>query len=390
MAPIRTLVEGSCDPAFSRVRDAFHNNFTAHDEVGAAVTVYVGRREVVDLWGGWRDAARCKPWARSTIVNAYSVGKGITSMLVLALVGQQRLALDQKVADVWPAFGANGKSEVTLREVLSHQAGLPAIRSLLADNDLGNWSGITDTLAQQAPWWEPGTAHGYHVNTFGFLAGEAARRAAGAASFRRALQEVLCQRADAEFYVGLPMFAHRLCADIVGNSAIPRDRDALANLVVPPETPPEQREMRNKAYTNPPAISGVGVVNSSWWRSIEIPSTNGHGTARGVARLYAEALTGSLFPQSLLEEACTTQSEGPDEILGRETRFGLGFQLPQEHRRMGPGKRTFGHFGYGGSLGFGDPDSQISFAYLMNRPGERWQSPRSESLIDAVYASLGA
>lgn len=311
-------------------------------------------------------------------------------MLVLALVGQQRLALDQKVADVWPAFGANGKSEVTLREVLSHQAGLPAIRSLLADNDLGNWSGITDTLAQQAPWWEPGTAHGYHVNTFGFLAGEAARRAAGAASFRRALQEVLCQRADAEFYVGLPMFAHRLCADIVGNSAIPRDRDALANLVVPPETPPEQREMRNKAYTNPPAISGVGVVNSSWWRSIEIPSTNGHGTARGVARLYAEALTGSLFPQSLLEEACTTQSEGPDEILGRETRFGLGFQLPQEHRRMGPGKRTFGHFGYGGSLGFGDPDSQISFAYLMNRPGERWQSPRSESLIDAVYASLGA
>ena len=231
--------------------------------------------------------------------------------------------------------------------------------------------------------------HGYHVNTFGFLVGEVARRAAGAPSFRRALQEGLCQQADAEFHVGLPMFAHRLCAEIVGAATEPMDPAAIAAFVVPANTAPEHREMCAMTYGNPPAFSGIGVVNSSWWRSIEIPSTNGHGTARGVARLYAEALAGRLFPDSLLAEACATQADGMDCILGRNTRFGLGFQLPEEHRPIGPGKRAFGHFGYGGSLGFADPDSGISFAYLMNRPGDRWQSPRAEALIDAAFACLG-
>ena len=390
MGTTTQTTEGFCDPAFERVRAAFAHNFDAHDEIGASVAVCVGRRTVVDLWGGWRDAARHKPWAGSTIVNAYSVGKGITSLLVLALVGQQRLALDQKVADVWPEFGTAGKASITLREVLSHQAGLPAIRAPLENSDLGNWAGMTEALAQQEPWWEPGHAHGYHVNTFGFLAGEIARRAAGASSFRRALQEVLCQPAEAEFHVGLPMFAHRLCADIIGDVTQPIDPEIMESFLVPPTTPPEHREMLRKTYSNPAAFSGIGVVNSSWWRSIEIPSTNGHGTARGVASLYAEALSGGLFPESLLAEACLPQAEGMDSILGRNTRFGLGFQLPEKQRPIGPSAQAFGHFGYGGSLGFADPDSGVSFGYLMNRPGDRGQSPRTESLIDAVYASLGA
>ena len=385
-----TPVDGFCDPAFERVREAFRNNFSAHDEIGAAVTVCVGRREVVDLWGGWRDAAQRHPWTASTIVNSYSVGKGITALLALALVGQRRLSLDAKVAEVWPAFGAGGNAPTTLRELLSHRAGLPALRQPMENADLGNWGKISDALAHQDPWWEPGTAHGYHVNTFGFLVGELIRRATGAASFRRALQEALCGPLEAEFHVGLPMFAHRLCAEICGAAAQPIEPDAIAAFVVPPDTPPTQRAMRALAYNNPPALSGLGVVNSSWWRSIEVPSTNGHGTARGVARLYAEAITGGLFPESLLAEACTAHSEGIDRVLGRSTRFGLGFQLPEKNRPMGPGTRTFGHFGYGGSLGFGDPDSGISFAYLMNRPGDRWQSPRSESLIDAVYACVGS
>ncbi|MFP6663557.1 MAG: serine hydrolase domain-containing protein [Deltaproteobacteria bacterium] len=388
MAASAVPIDGFCDPAFERVREAFRENFDQFDEVGAAVAVYIGGRQVLDLWGGWRDEAKTRPWEKNTLVNAYSVGKGITAILVLALVGQRRLDPDQAVTAVWPEFGAAGKDKITLRQILAHQGGLPALREELPDEALSDWQRITASLAAQEPFWEPGTAHGYHVNTHGFLTGEMARRASGAPSFRRALREVLTQSLDAEFHIGLPLYAHRLCADIIGVMARPIDIAHARKFVAPPSGDPATDEMKFKAYFNPSAITGQGVVNSSWWRSLQIPSTNGHGTARGVARIYAAALDGSLFPQSVLDDACTPQVDGLDRILDRPTRFGLGFQLAQDSRPIGPNARSFGHFGYGGSLGFADPDTGLAFAYVMNRPGERWQSPRAGALIDAAYACL--
>ena len=384
-------IDGVTDPRFEPVREAFHANFAAHDEVGAAVAVHVGGRCVVDLWGGFQDEARTRPWERDTLVNSYSVGKGITSILVLTLAGRGRLDPDAPMAATWPEFAAGGKEKITLREVLAHQGGMAAFREPLRDEDLKDWPKLTASLAAQEPWWEPGTAHGYHVNTHGFLTGEMARRAAGAPSFRRALREHLAGPLDAEVHIGLPLYAHRRCAQIVGGSTEPiADPESVREFVVPQGGDPAFDEMRFRAYFNPRSIAGVGVVNSSWWRSIEVPSTNGHMTARGVAAIYAATLTGTLLPNSLLADACATQAEGTDMVLNRPTRFGLGFQLPQENRKIGPNPRAFGHFGYGGSLGFADPDADLAFAYVMNRPGERWQSPRANALIEAAYACLEA
>lgn len=382
-------IDGVTDPRFASVREAFRANFDAHEEIGAALAVHAGGQCVVDLWGGWQDEARQRSWERDTLVNAYSVGKGVTSILVLTLAGRGLLDPDRPMATVWPEFGAAGKEKVTLRQVLAHQGGLAAFRADLRDESLADWPHLTALLAAQEPWWDPGAAHGYHVNTHGFLTGEIARRAAGAPSFRRALRDILTGPLDAEVHVGLPLYAHRRCARIVGPSTEPiPDPEAAREFVVPQGGDPALDTMRFRAYFNPPSIAGVGAVNSPRWRSLEIPSTNGHMTARGVAKIYAAALDGTLFPTSLLEDACRTQSEGEDLVLNRPTRFGLGFQLPQENRPIGPNPRAFGHFGYGGSLGFADPDAGLSFAYVMNRPGERWQSPRAAALIEAVYDCL--
>lgn len=388
MAASEVPIDGFCDPAFEPVREAFRENFDQFDEVGASVALRIHGRQVLDLWGGWRDEEKTRLWEKDTLVNCYSVGKGITAILVLALVGQRRLDPDQPMAAVWPEFAAAGKEKVTLRQILAHQGGLPALREELPDKALSDWRRITTALAAQEPFWEPGTAHGYHVNTHGFLTGEMARRASGAPSFRRALRDVLTQPLEAEFHIGLPLYAHRLCADIIGGTARPIDIAHARDFVAPPSGDAATDEMKFKAYFNPPAITGQGVINSSWWRSLQIPSTNGHATARAVTRIYAAALDGSLFPQSVLDDACTPQVDGLDRILDRPTRFGLGFQLAQDSRPIGPNARTFGHFGYGGSLGFADPDTGLAFAYVMNRPGERWQSPRAGALIDAAYACL--
>ena len=176
-APFR--IGGDCDAAFHRVRRAFDENFASRDEIGAGICVVVGGRPVADLWGGFTDGSRSKSWQRDTLVNVYSVGKGVTSLLALRLVQDGRLELDAKIAERWPEFAAEGKGETTLRMLLSHQAGLPAVREVLPEGAWADWSRMTSALAAQAPFWAPGTAHGYHTNTFGFLVGELVCRATG-------------------------------------------------------------------------------------------------------------------------------------------------------------------------------------------------------------------
>ncbi len=379
---------GVCDPAFERVREAFRANFADLDEVGAGVAVHLGGRQVVDLWGGFMDHARKQDWQQDTLVNTYSVGKGIAAILILALMARRQLDADAPVASAWPDFAAGGKGAITLRVLMAHQAGLPAFREALPNEALADWSRLTASLAAQEPWWSPGTAHGYHVNTYGFLVGEVARRAAGAVSFSDALREVVTGPRGAGFHVGLKPHENGRCAEVVGGGATVYDPELAQRMVVPPSSDAVADRMKLAAYFNPPAVAGLGVVNTDWWRSLQVPSTNGHATARGVARIYAASLDDTFVPRSLLEEAILPVSDGLDLILDRPTRFGLGFQLAQESRPIGQNPRAFGHFGYGGSLGFADPDAGLAFGYVMNRPGERWQSPRANALIKAVYESL--
>jgi CubicO group peptidase (beta-lactamase class C family) len=376
-------IDGFCDPRFSSVAEAFRANFTRHGEPGGAVAVTLAGRPVVDLWGGWKDRDRTQAWARDTLVNFFSVSKALCTICTLRLVEQGRLDLDAPVSKVWPEFAANGKSAITTRHVLTHQAGLPSLREQLPAGAMLDWQAMVEALARAEPWWEPGTAHGYHVNTFGFLLGEIVRRVDGR-SIGTMLREDVVRPLDADVHIGLPAHEHARVAEYLW----PLSAASSEGM------PGAEEAMRWNAYWNPPGVSGGGYVNRPEWRSAEVPSTNGHGTARGVARIYAALANGGavdgvriLSPETVV---CATveQSNGYDLINQRSSRFGLGFQLTQTERPLGPNPRAFGHFGAGGSLGFCDPDTGIAFGYVTNDMGPRWQNPRNRGLIDAIFASL--
>jgi CubicO group peptidase (beta-lactamase class C family) len=378
------LIEGACDARFAPVREAFAGNFAKHGEIGAAVALYVGGRKVVDLWGGHADQARTRPWTEETLVNFFSIGKAITATCVLYLVQRGLLDLDTPVTRWWPEFGAADKEGVTLRHVMSHRAGMPAVREPLPPGAMLDWDRMTKALASQAPWWTPGSGHGYHVNTFGYLLGEPVRRAAGK-TLGTVLRQEIAGPLGADVHIGLPSLEHRRVAEFVyPQRAAPEDGAAPAT----PKLPTTDEEwMRAKTYNNPFGVSGGPYVNTEAWRLAEIPSTNGHGTARGVARVYQGLLEGLIVPD-VLAEATREHSCGQDIILERPSRFGLGYQLTQEERPLGPNPRAFGHFGAGGSLGFCDPDAEAAFGYVMNHMGPRWQNPCNRALIDAIYRCL--
>ncbi|HEX7406332.1 MAG TPA: serine hydrolase domain-containing protein [Candidatus Binatia bacterium] len=375
---------GSCDARFAGVRNALAQNFRAHGEVGAAVAITVEGRLVVDLWAGWVDRERTRAWQRDTLVNVFSVGKGMAALSLLILVERGQVDLDAPVARYWPEFAARGKRDVTVRMLLCHRAGLPAIRRPLPDLAMYDWELMTSALAQEEPWWEPGRQHGYHVNTFGFLIGEVVRRVSGdsiGAFFRREIAAPLA--ADFHFGIG-PEHDDRI-ADYLFAATPPQ--------IVADDDDDERRFLLGCVYMNPPGLSGPGTVNTRAWRAAEMPSTNGHANARAVARIYSalacgEAVDGiRLLRAETIAHAVAEASSGLDVVLRRPSRFGLGFQLTQPASLLGPNPRSFGHFGAGGSLGFADPDARLAFAYTMNQAGPRFQNPCTRALIAATYAA---
>ena len=377
-------VHGRCEPRFEGLRSALGEVLASGTEVGAALAVCVDKQLVVDLWGGHADAARTRPWTRDTIVNLFSVGKAITAICAHRLVEAGLLDLDAPVARYWPEFAQAGKDHLLVRHLLTHQAGLPAIAQSLPPGAWAEWDTMTAALATQAPWWEPGRGHGYHVNTQGFLIGEVVRRVAGQ-SIGTYLRESLADPASIDFHIGLGPEHDERCADFLPPAPPPSPgREELGRLAL----------MRLHAYRNPANLSGMGIVNTRAWRAAEVPSTNGHGNARAVARLYS-ALAGDgsldgvhvLAPETMAR-AITEQVNGPDIVLERPTRYGLGFQLTMPERRLGPSPRAFGHFGAGGSLGFADPDARVAIGYAMNQGRLGWQHKHVRHLIDLVYAAL--
>ena len=390
MAPSPVPIEGRCDPRFERVRDAFVRNFAEHGEVGATVCVRVGGSVVVDLWGGYQDAARTRPWREDTLVNAYSVGKGVLALLALRVVEQGGLALDAPVTQLWPEYGVAGKQGTTLRMLLSHRGGQPGVREVLPDGAQLDWRRMTEAFARQAPFWEPDSDHGYHVNSYGFLVGEMIRRATGR-RVGESLRRLVTGPLAAEFFIGLPASLHGRVADTLGPGANQLPPEMIGKYPEPTGDAAYDL-MQRHTYFNPPGLSGMGCVNSAAWREAEVPSTNAQATARAVAQIYQALLDGAKsaagIGAELLGEATRIHSDGVDRMLNQPSRFGLGFQLTQPTRPLGPNPGSFGHYGYGGSLGFADPAAGIAFGYLMNLPGARWQNPRTEGLLDAVYASL--
>ncbi|MFJ4787285.1 serine hydrolase domain-containing protein [Streptomyces sp. NPDC088794] len=388
MAEREPTVHGDCDERFAAVRTAFEENFRDRDELGAAVTVTVGGEVVVDLWGGWADGARTRPWERDTLVNVWSTSKGPVALCAHILADRGLLDLDAPVAAYWPEFAAAGKENVLVRHLLSHRAGLAGLCEPHSLEQLYDWEFTTRRLAATEPWWEPGTVSGYHALTYGFLVGEVVRRVSGLlpGAF---LEREVTGPLGVDFTIGLPEKEAGRAAELMHPPvASASEQAAIFSQLTP---------VAIAALTNP--LAGATEANSPEWRAAEIPAANGHGTARAVATLYGVlAGRGSYGGHRVLSaEAAERVREGQgscrDLVLGagfeHETEVALGLWLSGPNGSYGPNPRAFGHDGFGGSCGLADPDAGVSLGYVMNRMGPHIaDDPRKMALVDALYSAL--
>jgi CubicO group peptidase (beta-lactamase class C family) len=379
-------IEGHSDERFAAVRAAFEANFRDRGELGAAVTVQVGDEVVVDLWGGWADPGRTRPWQRDTLVNVWSTTKGPTALCAHLLVDRGLLDLDAPVAAYWPEFAAGGKSAVLVRHLLSHRAGMAGLREPHSTAQLYDWELTTARLAAMEPWWEPGTQSGYHALTYGFLIGEVIRRITGVLP-GEFLQQEITGPLGIDFTIGLPEKESARAAELVHAQVSADSTSLMAQL------PP----VILAALANPAV--GAAEANSPEWRSAEIPAANGHGTARAVCALYGIVARRGLCGDRrvLSPEAAERVREGQgacrDLVLGagfaQDTEVGLGLWLSGGNASYGPNPRALGHDGFGGSCGLADPEADLSLGYVMNRMGPHVaDDPRKMALIEAVYSSL--
>ncbi|WP_329035663.1 beta-lactamase family protein [Streptomyces sp. NBC_00178] len=380
-------IHGHCDDRFTAVRDAFAANFTERGELGAAVTVLLDGAPVVDLWGGWADGGRTRPWERDTVVNVWSTSKGPTALCAHLLVDRGLLDLDAPVADYWPEFAAEGKESVRVRHLLSHRSGVAGLRDPHTLAELYDWELTTARLAATAPWWEPGTRSGYHAISYGFLVGEVVRRVTGMLPGEFLRQEITGPL-GIDFSFGYPEKDAGRVAELVQPKSVAREQAALFARMEP---------VALASLLNPG--TGIAAANTSGWRAAEIPAANGHGTARAVAALYGIlAGHGSLDGRRILSrEAAERVREGQgscrDLVLGagftHDTELGLGLWLSGPNGSYGPNPRAVGHDGAGGSCGLADPEAGIALGYVMNRMGPNIaDDPRKMALVDAVYGAL--
>ncbi|WP_070887918.1 beta-lactamase family protein [Pseudomonas sp. D2-3] len=371
-------IQGYFDLKFEAVKDAFAAMFDDPQERGAALCVQVGGETVVDLWAGVADKDGQQAWHSDTILNLFSCTKPFTAVTALQLVAEGKLELDVPVARYWPEFAAAGKERITLRHLLCHQAGLPAIRDNLPAEALYDWQTMTDALAAEAPWWRLGEGHGYAPITFGWLVGELLRRVEG----RGPGESIVARTAKPlglDFHVGLADEEfHRVATISRGKGNL---GDAAAQRMLKTMMTDAQA-MTTRAFTNPPSI--MTSTNKPEWRRMQQPAANGHGNARSLAGFYSGLLDGSLLDSQLLAELTREHSVGEDRTLLTPTRFGLGCMLDQPtvaNATYGMGPGAFGHPGAGGTTGFADPERDVAVGFVTNNLGPFvLMDPRAQKL----------
>lgn len=379
-------IQGYFDLQFEALKDAFTALFADPQERGMALCVQVGGETVVDLWAGMADKEGQQPWHSDTILNLFSCTKTFTAVTVLQLVGEGKLELDAPVARYWPEFAAAGKDKITLRHLLSHQAGLPALSHMLPAEALYDWQVMTSALAAEQPWWPLGEGHGYAPITYGWLVGEVLRRVEG----RGPGESIVARTAKPlglDFHVGLGDAEFERVATIsrgkgnLGDAAAQRLLKTMMS---------EPAAMSTRAFTNPPSI--MTSTNKPEWRRMQQPAANGHGNARSLAGFYSGLLDGRLLESELLDELTREHAVGEDKTLLTRTRFGLGCMLDQPevaNATYGMGARAFGHPGAGGSIGFADPERDVAFGFVTNNLGPFvLMDPRAQQLARVLAACL--
>lgn len=385
-------IKGTVKDGFQRVKEAFAENFASHGEVGASLAVMVDGKMVVDVWGGYADAQRTRPWEADTIVNTYSTTKGMTAICMNRLIERGLVDPEAPVAKYWPEFAQGGKENLPVKYLLSHQAGLPAVSNMLPRESTYDWQPLVDALAAQEPWWEPGTRHGYHAVTFGHLNGEVVWRVTGMSIgtyFRKEVAEPL----GADFHIG---FGPELDGRV--GEMIPASLDAIATDSPLAKAFLDPTSMTFKSFMlSPEPMLNPQYMNTRQWRAAEVPAANGHGNARALATIYGALARGGelngvqVLNKETIDDARTERVCGEDAVLMLPLRFGRGFLLEGADYGLTPNASLFGHPGMGGSFGFADPERKMGIGYAMNKmilPTNYMLDPRWETILNALNASL--
>jgi CubicO group peptidase (beta-lactamase class C family) len=390
-------VAGWCDARFSLVRDEFERNFGERGEVGASVCVVADGRAVVDLWGGLADRHGGRPWERDTIVLVWSCTKAAAALCTHLLLDRGLLELDAPVARYWPEFAQAGKETVSVRMALSHQAGLPVFRTPLRPGGLYDWRYMTEVLAAEEPFWEPGTRQGYHAVTFGFLLGELVRRVSGK-PFDAFFRDEVTGPLGLDFHVGLPEDHEGRVAPTIRADPPPPGEPIGRFLATSNSDPQSMQALLNN---NTGRRSVPRDHDSREGHAAVLPSHGGITNARGLAGLYAPLAAGGaglVGPDTMAQMSAVSSAVGVDALLFIGLRIALGFWKSSDNRGGPPDARdgmilseaALGHPGMGGSLGFADPVARVAFGYAMNKQGRGvGLNERGQSLVDALYRCLG-
>ena len=389
-----TEIHGSTAPGFERVRDVFADNFASQAEVGAGFSAYHRGEKVVDLWGGVADPATDAPWQEDSIILVFSTTKGATALCANRLVEQGLLDVDAPVASYWPEFAEAGKADLPVRYLLSHQSGLAWVDDVMTLEEALGWEPVIAALEKQAPSWEPGSQHGYHATTYGWLVGEVVRRISGK-SLGTFFRDEVAEPLGLDFWIGLPEAQEaRVVPLITIPTPEPGPMKDMMDMIMGPETDLGRAlNAPGGAFSPSGDLAGMDVFNTREVRAAEIPAANGVTDARSLARMYASMVSEVDGVRTLgpgqLKAATTQQTSGPNTILmSLDIQFGLGFMLPST-LLVQRGAESFGHYGMGGSVGWGDPEAELGFGYVMNRMDIGMAGDlRSANLMNAVYDSL--
>ncbi len=404
------MINGYCDPRFSHLKETFIQAIESQFEVGAALAVEHEGKLVVNLWGGHKDALRTSSWQEDTLVNVWSVTKGVTATCIAKLINDGLLDPNAKVSNYWPEYGCHGKENTKVSDFLCHRAGMFGFQDGVPEGSWQDWQKFTDRLESQAPIREPGTSQGYHAMTYGWLVGELIRRVDGR-TVGQYFQEEIAKPLGIDFHIGLKEPDFKRCADMIMIGTNPSNLMPPINLIryIPNFLIPKKLKNFKSAIEGGDfqmAFQGrddIGIdgPNLPDWRMAEIPSANGHGSAKSLAKLYGILSNGcqrdgvSIMQPETLTRSITPYSSGPDTVLfGANLKFGLGFELERGISGLGNispvfKNKMFGHAGVGGAVAFGDTDACLGYAFVCNKqhkPRSLYQT--NNQLVDQLYAAL--
>ena len=403
------MIKGQCDPRFKKIKDIFSNSLGSGFETGAALAIEYKGEVIVNLWGGHQDSNKNLEWEENTLINVFSVTKGITAICVSRLIDQGKLDHNQKVSYYWPEYGCNGKEDTIVSDFLCHRAGMFGFQNGMPKGSWQNWQNFVNHLEAQTPYNAPGSSQGYHALTYGWLVGELFRRVDGR-TVGEYFQEEIAIPHDIDFHIGLQKEDFSRCADMLMLDFIQNIEQVkflkfFPNLILPTKIKTLKSALLKGDFLEAfqrREEDGIDFPNSDDWRLAEIPSANGHGTAKSLAKLYgilsniSSRTENSILSRDTLELAITPHSSGPDSVLfGADIKFGLGFELEggiatagsifnNEHSKM------FGHAGVGGAVAFGDLDSNLGYGFVCNQQHDLRKIYQTNNQITKELYSLVA